>query len=73
MNLDNLLQVPILCTAGNLNQTNRSFIMKKIIALILAGMFFLLSCAHQDNLSDEEKEKYRKARQRYDAGQRGGP
>jgi len=47
--------------------------MKKIIALILAGMFFLLSCAHQDNLSDEEKEKYRRARQRYDAGQRGGP
>ena len=47
--------------------------MKKIIALILAGMFFLISCAHQDNLSDEEKEKFRKARQRYDAGQRGGP
>ena len=46
--------------------------MKKIIALILAGMFFLLSCAHQDNLSDEEKEKFRNARQRYDAGQRGG-
>jgi len=45
--------------------------MKKIIALILAGMFLVLSCAHQDNLSDEEKEKYRKARQRYNAGQAG--
>ncbi len=47
--------------------------MKKIIALILAGMFLVLSCANQKNLSEEEKEKYRKARQRYDAGQRGGP
>jgi len=46
--------------------------MKKIIALILAGMFLVLSCAHQKNLSEEEKEKFRKARQRYDAGQRGG-
>ena len=46
--------------------------MKKIIALILASMFLVLSCAHQKNLSDEEKEKFRKARQRYDAGQRGG-
>ena len=45
--------------------------MKKIIALILAGMFFLLSCAHQDNLSDEEREKNRKGMQRYNAGQRG--
>ena len=47
--------------------------MKKLITLILAAMFFLLSCAHQNNLTDEEKEKYRKSRQRYDAGQRGGP
>ena len=46
--------------------------MKKLIALILAGMFFLISCAHQENLTDEEKAKYRDAKRRYDAGQRGG-
>ncbi|UCF90687.1 MAG: hypothetical protein JSW39_20720 [Desulfobacterales bacterium] len=46
--------------------------MKKIIVLILASLFFL-SCAHGDNLSEEEKEAYRKARQRYEWGQRGGP
>ena len=45
--------------------------MKKIIALILASMFLLLSCANQKNLSAEEKEKFRNARQRYDAGQAG--
>jgi hypothetical protein len=66
------VQVFILCITGNLNQTTGSFKMKKIIALILAGMFLVLSCANQKNLSEEEKEKYRNARQRYDAGQRGG-
>ena len=45
--------------------------MKKVIPLILAGMFFLLSCAHQDNLNDEEKQNYRDAKRRYDSGQRG--
>ncbi len=47
--------------------------MRKLIAFILASIFFLLSCVHQDNLSEEDKEKYRKARMKYDAGQRGGP
>ena len=47
--------------------------MKKLIALVVAGIVFLLSCAHQGDLTEEEREKYRKARQRYDAGQRGGP
>jgi hypothetical protein len=46
--------------------------MKKAIPLILAGMFFLLSCAHQENLTEEEQQKYRDAKRRYDAGQRGG-
>ena len=47
--------------------------MKKLIASLIAGIIFLLSCAHQGDLTEEEKEKYRRARQRYDAGQRGGP
>ena len=42
--------------------------MKKMIILILASLF-LLGCAHQDNLSEEEREKYRRAQQRYNAGQ----
>jgi len=46
--------------------------MKKIIILILASLFFW-GCAHSDNLTEEEREKYRKAKQRYDWGQRGGP
>jgi hypothetical protein len=46
--------------------------MKKLITLIVASLLFL-SCAHIDNLSEEEKEAYRKAKQRYDWGQRGGP
>lgn len=46
--------------------------MKKIFALMLAGMIFIVSCAHQDNLTEEEKQKYRDAKRRYDAGQRGG-
>ena len=47
--------------------------MKKLIALVIAGIVFLLSCAHQGDLTEEEREKYRRARQRYEAGQRGGP
>jgi hypothetical protein len=47
--------------------------MKKLIALLAASVFFLLSCAQTNNLSDEEKDAYRKARQRYEWGQRGGP
>ena len=45
--------------------------MKKIIALVLAATIFLLSCAHNENLTEEEKQKYREAKRRYDAGQRG--
>ena len=47
----------------------KEFKMKKLISLFLAGTLLLLSCAHQENLSEEEKEKYRRARMRYDAGQ----
>lgn len=47
--------------------------MKKLVTLLITGIFFLLACAHQQNLTEEEKEAYRKAKQRYDAGQRGGP
>ncbi len=43
--------------------------MKKLISLFLAATLLLLSCAYQKNLSEEEKEKYRRARMRYDAGQ----
>jgi PBP1b-binding outer membrane lipoprotein LpoB len=46
--------------------------MKKIIVLILTALF-LLSCAHQQDLTEEEKEAYRRERARYEAGQRGGP
>ena len=41
------------------------------MALILAGALLLLGCANQQNLTEEEKEAYRKARMRYDAGQKG--
>ena len=47
--------------------------MKKLITLLLAGTLFLIGCAHQQNLTEEEKEAYRKANIRYEAGQRGGP
>jgi hypothetical protein len=43
--------------------------MKKILILILAILLFL-SCAHNDNMTEEEREKYRRANQRYKAGQR---
>jgi PBP1b-binding outer membrane lipoprotein LpoB len=47
--------------------------MKKLIALLLAGTLLLLGCAHQQNLTPEEKEAYHKSKMKYDAGQRGGP
>ena len=43
--------------------------MKKLIALVIAGIMLFLSCAHQKNLTPEEQEQYRRARQRYEAGQ----
>jgi hypothetical protein len=47
--------------------------MKKIVALVMVGVFLFLSCAHQKELTPEEKEQYRKANAVYRAGQRGGP
>jgi hypothetical protein len=47
--------------------------MKKLIALLLASVVIILSCAHQKDLSEEEKTKYHRAREVYNAGQRGGP
>jgi hypothetical protein len=47
--------------------------MKKLIALIMAGSFFLLSCSYNQNLSEEEKQKYREweeRRMRQNAGRR---
>jgi hypothetical protein len=44
--------------------------MKKLIALIIAGIILILSCAQNQNLTEEEKEEYRRARQRYEWGQR---
>jgi len=45
--------------------------MKKLIALIFAAVVLITSCAHQQNLSEEEKAEYRRAREVYDRGQRG--
>ena len=42
--------------------------MKKIIILIWASILFL-SCAHQDNLTEQEREKYRRSNQQYRMGQ----
>ena len=53
--------------------TGKAKKMKKLMALLLAGTLFLIGCAHQQNLTKEEKEAYRKANMRYEAGQRGGP
>ena len=44
--------------------------MKKLIVLIIACIMLILSCAQNQNLTEEEKEKYRRARQRYQWGQR---
>ncbi len=47
--------------------------MKKLSALLIAALILFLSCAHQQDLAPQENEKYRKARIRYEQGQRGGP
>jgi PBP1b-binding outer membrane lipoprotein LpoB len=44
--------------------------MKKLILLIIAGIMLILSCAQNQNLTEEEREKYRRARQKYEWGQR---
>ena len=33
--------------------------MKKLIALLMAGLLFLLGCAANQNLTEEEKAKYK--------------
>ena len=47
-------------------------VIKKIIMFIISALIFL-SCAQNQNLSEEERDKWRRAKQRYDAGQKGGP
>ena len=47
--------------------------MKKIILLIMGALIFLMSCAQNQPQTEEEKEEWRRSRQRYEAGQRGGP
>jgi PBP1b-binding outer membrane lipoprotein LpoB len=51
-------------------QQKKVKMMKKIIALLLAGMFFLVGCTHRQNLSEKEKQTYRESNRRYNAGQR---
>jgi hypothetical protein len=46
--------------------------MKKLITLMVITLLFL-GCSHWDNLTEEEKEAYRRGRATYEAGQRGGP
>ena len=33
--------------------------MKKLIAFLMAGLFFLLSCAYNENLTEKDKAKYK--------------
>jgi hypothetical protein len=47
--------------------------MNKLIALIFAAVVLITSCAHQQNLSEEKQAEYRRAKQVYDRGQKGGP
>jgi len=47
--------------------------MKKLIAFLLAGTLLLLSCAHHKDLTDDEREEYRKSREIYYQMQGGGP
>ena len=39
--------------------------MKKIIALLMASMLFLFSVSCTKNLTEEEKEEYRKSNERF--------
>ena len=45
--------------------------MKKIIVLIMSALIFMLSCAQNQPMTEEEREKWRRARMRYNAGQAG--
>ena len=45
---------------------------KKIVMLMISALL-LMSCAQNQNLTEEDQEKFRRSRMRYEAGQRGGP
>ncbi|MBW2411874.1 MAG: hypothetical protein JRF72_18930 [Deltaproteobacteria bacterium] len=45
--------------------------MKKTIVLIMSALLFFLSCAHNQPMTEEEKEKWRRSKMRYQAGQAG--
>ncbi len=45
--------------------------MKKIIVLLISALIFFLSCAHNEPMTEEEREKWRRSKMRYEAGQRG--
>jgi hypothetical protein len=47
--------------------------MKKIILLIMSTLIFIMSCAQNQPMTEEERDKWRRSRMRYEAGQRGGP
>ena len=47
--------------------------MNKLISLLLGVMLLFLSCAHSQKSGSGNPDEWRKARQRYEAGQRGGP
>jgi hypothetical protein len=43
--------------------------MNKLIGLLVGLMLMVSACAQQQNLTEEEREKFRRSQQRYDAGQ----
>ncbi len=45
--------------------------MKKIILLIMSALIFCLSCAHNEPTTEEEREKWRRSKMRYQSGQAG--
>ena len=47
--------------------------MKNLIVYILALTLLLLSCVHHKDLTEEEREEYRKSRDFYYRMQGGGP
>ena len=46
---------------------------KRIIMLIMSALIFMMSCAQNQPMTQEEREKWRRSKLRYEAGQRGGP
>ena len=43
---------------------------KKIIILIMSTLIFIISCAQNQPMTKEEREKWQRSRLRYEAGQR---